>query len=76
MKKTTNIPRRTNETVAKALEEMMRCCKGVIEKTTDETQKLKLSEYVYGMEVAYDMLTNRSFFEDMYDIYVINHEGL
>lgn len=39
-------------------------------------QKLKLTEYTYGMKVAYDMLTNRGFFEDMYDIYVINHEEL
>lgn len=76
MKKSTNIPRRTNETVAKTLEEMMRCYKGVIEKTTDETQKLKLSEYVYGMKTAYDLLTSRDFFEDLYEVYVINQEEL
>ena len=76
MKKSTNIPRRTNETVAKTLDEMMNCYKGIIEKTNDEMQKLKLTEYAYGMKVAYDMLTNRGFFEDMYDIYVINHEEL
>lgn len=63
-------PRRTNDTVARLVSRMMADYNVQIKIITDEQQRRKLSEYVDGLKTAYDLLTDRCFFDDIWNIYM------